>query len=97
MTLLEQLQSHRGGLVLLKTQLFWYDGRGHDNTPGRVCLILDAAASDTYATRRATGASARFTSRWCARSPASAVLLLIEGQPQWVWVAEQDVELFDDG
>ena len=32
MTLLEKLESHRGGLIRLPTQLFWY-GRGWDNTP----------------------------------------------------------------
>jgi len=43
MTLLEKLESHRGGLVRLPTQLFWY-GRGWDRTPGRICLLLDAGA-----------------------------------------------------
>ena len=39
MTFLEALQSHRGGLVRIKTQLYWYGGRGwdgvHDAWPER--------------------------------------------------------------
>ena len=45
MTFLEQLQSHKGGLLRLKTELYWYGGRGYDGNPGRVCLILDTAAA----------------------------------------------------
>ena len=41
MTLLEGLQSHRGGLLRIKSELYWYGGRGFDGSPGRVCLILD--------------------------------------------------------
>ena len=65
MPLLEQLQAHKGGLIQLKTQLYWYDGRGWDGDPARVCLILDTAAA----------------------------FLLIDGQPQWIWVAEEDIAL----
>ena len=50
MTLLEQLQAHKGGLIQLKTQLYWYDGRGWDGDPARVCLLLDATASAAPAT-----------------------------------------------
>ena len=50
MTLLEGLQSHRGGLLRIKSELYWYGGRGFDGAPGRVCLILDAAAVATAAT-----------------------------------------------
>ena len=52
MTFLEQLQSHKGGLLRLKTELYWYGGRGYDRSPDRICLILDAARRTTadYAT-----------------------------------------------
>ena len=46
MNLLETLQAHKGGLICLKTELYWYDRRSWDGTPGRICLILDATASD---------------------------------------------------
>jgi len=89
MTLLEKLWAHRGGLVRLPTQLFWY-GRGWDRTPGRICLLLDAdEAADVLASAHsATFASAPST---FAFAPIAAHLL-IDGQPGWVWVAEGDVE-----
>lgn len=88
MTLLDRLQAHRGGLLLIKTQLFWYDGRGWDRSPGRVCLVLDAttdppAAVPDYPEAPATDAEAA----------ATAALLLLDGSPQWIWVSDCDVEL----
>ena len=43
MNFLDNLQAHKGCLIHLKTQLYWYKGRGWDNNPGRICLLLDAA------------------------------------------------------
>jgi hypothetical protein len=91
MTFLNNLQSHKGGLIKLKTQLCWNDGRGWDNNPGRICLLLDAEA-DLDAARAAADAAGV---RAAAGVGAAAVdaLLLIEGQPQWIWVTEQDIDL----
>lgn len=87
MTFLEQLQSHKGGLLRLKTELYWYGGRGWDKNPGRICLILDAAGPATRTTAVTTaGADA-------VRSTTAAALLLIDGSPHWVWMAAEDVEL----
>ena len=85
MTLLEQLQAHKGGLIQLKTQLYWYDGRGYDGTSGRICLILDATAS--AASAAATADKLR------TATAAAAAFLLIDGQPQWIWVAKEDIAL----
>ena len=85
MTFLEQLQAHKGGLIQLKSQLYWYGGRGYDGNPGRVCLILDSAPSLTVA-------GAKPAARACSVAAAVAYLLL-DGSPQWVWVAKADVEL----
>ena len=85
MTLLEQLQSHAGGLVKIKTQLFWYGGRGWDGTPDRICLILDTAAAPSDAASRSAAS--------IGGGAAAAALLLIDGAPHWVWVAQEDVEL----
>ena len=90
MTLLEQLQAHAGGLVKIKTQLFWYGGRGWDGTPDRICLILDTAAS--AASRSAASIAARSAAA-PAPAAAAAALLLIDGAPHWVWVAQEDVEI----
>ena len=87
MTFLEQLQSHRGGLIRMKTELYWYGGRGYDGSPGRVCLLLDAAANgDAKVPWKAPS-----TAGACVAGPAAH--LLIDGTPHWVWVVEADVEL----
>ena len=83
MTFLEQLQAHKGGLIRLKTELCWFMGRGWDNNVGRVCLILDAAANILPADAGTRTATAR----------SAAARLLIDGSPQWIWIAEADVEL----
>ena len=87
-TFLDNLQSHRGGLLRLKTKLFWYGGRGWDKNPGRICLLLDATTAETTAATAATAGVAAATAETTA-----AVHLLIDGSPQWVWVVEEDVEL----
>jgi len=89
MTFLDKLQSHKGGLIRLKTQLFWYGGRGWDNAPGRICLILDATAAGREA---AMTACAECNDLDTTIRP-DAAHLLIDGQPAWIWVAEQDIEL----
>ena len=95
MTLLEQLQAHKGGLIQLKTQLYWYDGQGYDGTSGRICLILDAALLAGGPGRRAHVATAAAALVPAALTGAAteAAFLLINGQPQWIWVAEEDIAL----
>jgi len=95
MTFLQQLQAHKGGLIKLKTELYWYEGSKWDNNPGRICLILDAATAAAVAPAPAAGSRTAAT-RGTAGSRtagAAAAYLLIDGGPQWVWVAEKDVEL----
>jgi len=110
MTFLEQLQAHKGGLIQLKTQLYWYvGGRGYDNTPGRICLILDATTAAAAPKPAAALVATPLTVTPFAGAPTlapllSAVLgtatatafLLVDGSPHWVWVAEQDVEVLND-
>ena len=84
MTFLEQLQAHKGGLIRLKTQLYWHEGRKWDNNPGRICLILDTAWDD---------ASAEASTDAYTSGSAAAAHLLIDGKPAWIWVAEQDIKL----
>ena len=87
MTFLEVLQTHKGGLIRLKEELYWRGGgRGWDGTPDRICLVLDAArAAYSHSAATARGALASDTT--------TAILLLIEGAPHWVWVARADVEI----
>jgi len=105
MTLLDKLQAHRGGLLQLKPPLYWYGRGGWDNNPGRVCLLLDAtcpAATEApvaaAAARRVTAGDRRVTAADPAAASSTAgtptaAFLLIDGQPHWVWIAEEDVEL----
>lgn len=89
MTLLERLQSRKGSLTKLKTELFWYGGRGWDGNPGRVCLLLDAAAY-----RVAYGSTVLQAHTGTTHTAVAATAyLLIDGSPRWVWVAEEDVAL----
>jgi len=81
-TFLKQLQAHRGGLIRLKTQLYWYGGRGWDKNRGRLCLLLDVDRGIIETDATAAGAG----------GGAAAALLLIDGRAQWVRVAERDVE-----
>ena len=90
MTFLEKLQSHRDGLIKLKTELYWYGGRGYDGSPDRICLILDAADADS------AEVPWKAPSTPGAKATMPAALLLIDGSPQWVWVAEADVEILDE-
>jgi hypothetical protein len=87
MTFLEQLQAHKGGLLHLKTQLYWREGRRWDNNPGRVCLILDAAR------KSAVDGAADGAHRSATPADYVAAHLLIDGGAQWIWVAEEDIEL----
>ena len=82
MTLLDKLQAHKGGLIHIKSQLYWYEGRKWDNNPGRICLILDAAANPREIPAACTAAT-----------EATAAYFLIDGQTAWIWLAEEDIEL----
>ena len=84
MTFLEVLQSHKGGLLRLKSELYWYGGRGWDGAPGRICLLLDAGGGAAHAAAAVATAGA---------AAAAGALLLIDGAPHWVWVAQEDVEV----
>jgi hypothetical protein len=98
MTFLQQLQAHKGGLVRLKTLLYWYDGVRNEIV-GRICMLLDAAATAPTAARSATAVVAvpvltrDAAAAAHAHSIARAALLLIDGSPQWIWITEADVEL----
>ena len=90
MTFLEQLQSHRGGLIRLK-ELYWYGGRGWDGSPGRICLVLDigGAAPGFRVPVRVAAA----TSTMIPDLRGGVALLLIDGCTHWVRVVHEDVEL----
>jgi len=86
MTFLNQLQSHRGGLIRLK-ELYWYGGRGWDKSPDQICLLMDTAGRAPCVARAPAAMSAGV-----AIEAGTAALLLVDGTPHWVWVAPADVE-----
>ena len=92
MSFLEKLQAHKGCLLRLKTQLFWYEGRGWDNNPGRICLVLDASPIVCTAAYAALTACADTADT----AVAAAALLLLDGSPQWIWVTGEDVEIVSE-
>ena len=88
MTFLETLQSHKGGLIRLKSELYWYNRGSWDENPGQICLLLDAAGNRAVpAAATATAIAALHTT-----TPTDAYLL-IDGSPHWIWAAAEDVEL----
>jgi len=89
MTFLQRLQAHKGGLIRLKSPLYWYDGVRNEIV-GRICMLLDAAPAAAPAVSVAV---ARTAEAHLGMSSTAAALLLIDGSPQWIWITEADVEL----
>ena len=104
-TFLERCLAHKGGLVRLKTELFWYNDRGYDKRPGRICLLLDADIPRTSAvtgsfpipvTDKTIAARTIAAGVTITHNADTYVLFLIDGSPHWVWLAEADVEVLND-
>jgi hypothetical protein len=85
MGFLEKIQAHKGGLIRLKGDLYWYRS-GWDDAPDRICLVLDAAARPPQW---------RFSAeqRDITGDNAFAALLLLDGSPHWVWILEDKTEI----
>ena len=86
MDFLQTLKAHRGGLLRLKNQLYWYGARGWDGSPDRICLVLDADTAPIPS-------EPMFAAAETATFRLAAALLLIDGRPHWVWIGPEDVEL----
>ena len=95
MTFLKQFQAHKGGLLRIKTELYWYDRGRDDGNPGRVCLILDVYDSRQVDSRDvdASGAANRQAESDGKKVDSVDAFLLVDGVPRWVWLSEADVEL----
>lgn len=94
MTFLKQFQARKGGLLRIKTELYWYDRGRHDGNPGRVCLILDVYGA-RHVTRDvdASGAANAQAEDDGKKVDSVDALLLVDGVPRWIWLSEADVEL----
>ena len=90
MTFLERIQAHKGGLLKIKTQLYWYVTGRHDGNPGRICLILDAVDEHDV---DAVGAANEKAESDGEKVNSVDAFLLVDGVPRWIWLSEADVEL----
>ena len=95
MTFLKQFQARKGGLLKIKTQLYWYDKGRHDGNPGRVCLILDVYAARQIDSHDvdAVGAANEQAESDGKKVNSVDAFLLVDGVPRWIWLSEADVEL----
>lgn len=93
MTLFDKLKAHVGGLVLIKTELYWYKVGKWDGVHERVYLLLDALDT-SYATITDDRVQPEATTH-SVTSPIldAAVLLFIDGTPKWVWIYSETAEL----
>jgi hypothetical protein len=99
MAFLETLHANLGCLLRLKSELYWYGGRGWDGNSDRICLILNVSGATVAAGRIAEAvAVARFDPldivSWSpSPNQTAVVLLIIDGSPKWVCVNEKTCEL----
>ena len=93
MTVLKQFQAHKGSLLRIKTELYWYDRGRHDGNPGRVCLILDVSRQFDNRDIDASGAANEKAESEGKKVNSVDALLLVDGVPRWIWLSEAEVEL----
>ena len=95
MTFLKQFQAHKGGLLRIKTELYWYDRGRDDGNPGRVCLILDVYDARQVDNRDidASGAANAQAEDDGKKVNSVDAFLLVDGVPRWIWLSEAEVEL----
>ncbi len=79
-----QLRTHQGGLILLKSEVYFYDG-GWDGRFNRICLLLRSASE----AKCVVGRSASVVP-W---GDACVVYVLVDSTPMYIWVHDDDVEL----
>jgi hypothetical protein len=89
---LDKLQAHKGGLIRLKKELYWHDRGDLDGVEERHCILLDAPVKTTPAIEDAVTPTVELYNANELKKTA-VILLLVDGKPQWIWVAEKDLEL----
>ena len=94
MTLLETLRSRKGGLLRIKSKLYWYEASNLEKHPGRVCLLLDAIPSSNAH----VDAAGLIALGVVDTTPVNSAVahLLIDGSPRYVWVVEREVEVINE-
>ena len=96
MTFFERLRVHRGGLVRLRADHWWFcvgmEGEGYSGMSGTVCLIFDAVEGRKRR-RSHVEACGGGTAKGGDTDCNAEVLLLIEGAPRWIRIEENDLEI----
>jgi hypothetical protein len=98
MMFFDQLKAHIGGLVRLKTDLYWYDSSSWDRVKDRMCLLLDVGEVMVHPFPRGHPALRNLDATGHVPHPdelipGEAVLLLIDGSCKRIWISKRDVEL----
>jgi hypothetical protein len=103
MTFAEQLKNHVGGLIRIKTDLYWYNTGVWDGIEGRVCLLLGTDTDGITSGMVAAGLVGaiqtvhRLAGLRRGVAPAAAglvcALLLIDSESKWILTSKEDLEL----
>ena len=96
MTLLKKLQSHVGGLVKIKAELYWYDSSSWENVQERICTLLDSALRENHdpsVQGRIIAASRRW--RMGPRTDSIELQVLVDGLPCWILLDEENFEIVE--
>lgn len=93
MTFIEQLKAHVGGLIRIKTELYWYKEGKWDRAHERVYLLLDVLDHAVADARWSEVAAASAAGDVGDVREREGVLLFIDGNPKWIWVYSGAVEL----
>ena len=99
MTFSERLRVHRGGLVRLRANLWWFDAGmekwGSNRMTEAVCIILDAVEAGEGCgihVEACGGGTAKGGDTDCIAEVYAEVLLFIDGAPRWIRLDENDLE-----
>ena len=93
MTFFDKLKAHVGGLISIKTQLYWYKEGKWDRAHERVYLLLDVLDHAVADARWSEVAAATVSPGRVDVGEREGVLLFIDGNPKWTWVYSGAVEL----
>ena len=90
MTFINKLKAHIGGLIHIKTPLYWYSAGKWDGAHESVHLLLDVLDPDEDVMG---DISPEATNRTHSLHEPAVVLLFIDGAPKWVLINNGAVEL----
>ena len=92
MTFIDKLKAHIGGLVHIKSQLYWYRAGKWDEAHESVHLLLDVLDPDEDVMG---DISPEAHTRIGSLHERVDVLLFIDGTPKWVLIYSGAVELIE--